>query len=124
MSKQIFYKLIENDLGIIYANPENQRKGIGGIIADFTIVDAPNDLKSEIGCFNTLPLSQMVVVKNLSQNQETRNKILKRCKISIFLGDASVGHEYLKLDDESLLNSYGWVLESKYWDDSLDLIDC
>tara|TARA_R100001594_G_scaffold15784_2_gene32858 strand:+ start:449 stop:634 length:186 start_codon:yes stop_codon:yes gene_type:complete len=57
-------------------------------------------------------------MKKLSQ--ETRDKILKRCEISIFLGDACVGYEYLKLDDESLLNSYGWLLEN--WDDSLDLI--
>jgi len=63
MKKTILYKEIE-DIGIIYANPENHRKGLGGIIADFTIVDAPDDLKSEIGCFSTLPLNQMVVIKN------------------------------------------------------------
>ena len=120
MTSTLYVELGQENLGIIYANPENHRKGLGGIIADFTIVDAPNDLKSEIGCFSTLPLSQMVVIKKLSQ--ETRDKILKRCKISIFLGDASVGHEYLKLDDESLLNSYGWLLEN--WDESLDLIPC
>jgi len=60
----------------------------------------------------------MITMKKLSQ--ETRNKIFKRCKISIFLGDASVGYDYLKLDDESLLNSYGWLLEN--WDESLDSI--
>ena len=57
-------------------------------------------------------------MKKLSQ--KTRAKILKRCKISIFLGDDSVGYEYLKLDDESLLSNYGWLLEN--WDESLDLI--
>ena len=120
MTSTLYVELGQENLGIIYSNPENHRKGLGGVIADFTIVDAPNDLKSEIGCFSTLPLSQMVVVKQLSQL--TKNKILKRCKISIFLGDASVEHDYLKLDDESLLNSYGWLLEN--WDESLDLIPC
>tara|TARA_R100000458_G_scaffold306_1_gene249 strand:- start:8095 stop:8286 length:192 start_codon:yes stop_codon:yes gene_type:complete len=62
MAKQVFYKEIGSDLGIIYADPENHRKGLGGIIADFTIVDAPNDLKSEIGCFSTLPLNQMITI--------------------------------------------------------------
>ena len=65
---------------------------------------------------------QMTATLYAELGQETRDKILKRCKISIFLGDASVGHEYLKLDDESLLNSYGWLLEN--WDESLDLIPC
>ena len=62
MAKQVFYKEIGSDLGIIYANPENHRKGLGGIIADFTIVEAPNNLKSEIGCFSTLPLNQMITI--------------------------------------------------------------
>ena len=63
MKKTILYKEIE-DIGIIYATPENHRKGLGGIIADFTIVDAPDDLKSEIGCFSTLTLNQKGVIKN------------------------------------------------------------
>tara|TARA_R100001443_G_scaffold31747_3_gene45934 strand:- start:1590 stop:1781 length:192 start_codon:yes stop_codon:yes gene_type:complete len=62
MAKQVFYKEIGSDLGIIYADPENYRKGLGGVIADFTIVEAPNDLKSEIGCFSTLPLNQMITI--------------------------------------------------------------
>ena len=64
MAKQVFYKEIGSDLGIIYADPENHRKGLGGIIADFTIVEAPNDLKSEIGCFSTLPLKAMVALSD------------------------------------------------------------
>tara|TARA_Y100000356_G_scaffold79056_1_gene65417 strand:- start:440 stop:643 length:204 start_codon:yes stop_codon:yes gene_type:complete len=64
MNKKTLYTEIgEDNIGLIYADPENQRKGLGGIIADFTIVDAPNDLKSEIGCFVTLPLNQMKIYK-------------------------------------------------------------
>ena len=59
-------------------------------------------------------------MKNLTNSQ--KSKILKRCKISIFLGDASVGYDYLQLDDESLFNRYGWVLDN--WDESLDSIEC
>ena len=120
MTSTLYVELGQENLGIIYSNPENHRKGLGGIIADFTIVDAPNDLKSEIGCFSTLPLNQMVVVKQLSQS--TKNKILKRCKISEILGDDAVGSDYLSLNDESLLKRYGWLLEN--WDKSLDLIPC
>ncbi len=65
MTKRTLYVEIgEESLGLVYADPENQRKGLGGIIADFTIVDAPDDLKSEIGCFLTLPLNQMKIIKN------------------------------------------------------------
>ena len=62
--KKILYQTIEDDLGLVYANPENHRKGLGGIIADFTIVDAPKDLKSEIGCYNTFPINEMKIIKN------------------------------------------------------------
>ena len=61
--KTLYVEIGEEDLGIIYADPENQRKGLGGIIADFTIVDAPDDFKSEIGCFLTLPLNQMKIIE-------------------------------------------------------------
>ena len=61
--KTLYVEIGEDNIGLIYADPENQRKGLGGIIADFTIVDAPNDLKSEIGCFVTLPLNQMKIYK-------------------------------------------------------------
>ena len=61
--KTLYVEIGEEDLGIVYAEPENQRKGLGGIIADFTIVDAPDDLKSEIGCFLTLPLNQMKIIE-------------------------------------------------------------
>ena len=64
MSKKTLYvEISEDNIGLIYADPENQRKGLGGIIADFTIVDAPDDLKSEIGCFLTLPLNQMKIIE-------------------------------------------------------------
>tara|TARA_R100000664_G_scaffold13493_1_gene21538 strand:+ start:173 stop:364 length:192 start_codon:yes stop_codon:yes gene_type:complete len=63
MQEPTLYKEIE-DIGITYADPQNHRKGLGGIIADFTIVDAPHDLKNEIGCFSTLPLNQMLRIKN------------------------------------------------------------
>ena len=59
--KTLYVEIGEED--IIYADPENKRKGLGGIIADFTIVDAPDDLKSEIGCFLTLPLNQMKIIE-------------------------------------------------------------
>ena len=59
--KTLYVEIGEDNIGLIYADPENQRKGLGGIIADFTIVDAPDDLKSEIGCFLTLPLNQMKI---------------------------------------------------------------
>ena len=62
--KKILYQTIEDNLGLVYADPENHRKGLGGIIADFTIVDAPDDLKSEIGCYNTFPVNQMKIIKN------------------------------------------------------------
>ena len=63
MNKKIFYVEIgEEDLGIIYADPENQKEGL----ADFTIVDAPNDLKSEIGCLVRLPLNQMKIIKEVA----------------------------------------------------------
>tara|TARA_Y100000401_G_scaffold53944_1_gene42403 strand:- start:42 stop:245 length:204 start_codon:yes stop_codon:yes gene_type:complete len=66
MTKRTLYVEIgEESLGLVYADPENQRKGLGGIIADFTIVDAPDDLKSEIGCFVTLPLKQMKIYKEV-----------------------------------------------------------
>ena len=60
------------------------------------------------------------LIENIKQEQ--KSKILKRCKISIFLGDASVGSDYLQLDDESLFNRYGWLLDN--WDESLDSIEC
>jgi len=62
MTKRTLYVEIGEE-DIIYADPENKRKGLGGIIADFTIVDAPDDLKSEIGCFLTLPLNQMKIIE-------------------------------------------------------------
>ena len=64
MNKKILYVEIgEESLGLVYADPENKRKGLGGIIADFTIVDAPDDHKSVIGCFLTLPLNQMKIIE-------------------------------------------------------------
>ena len=60
MTKRTLYVEIgEEDLGIIYADPENQKEGL----ADFTIVDAPNDLKSEIGCLVRLPLNEMKIIE-------------------------------------------------------------
>tara|TARA_R100001129_G_C5180324_1_gene207593 strand:- start:251 stop:454 length:204 start_codon:yes stop_codon:yes gene_type:complete len=64
-NKTLYVEIGEDNIGLIYADPENQRKGLGGIIADFTIVDAPDDLKSEIGYFVTLPLNQMKIYKVL-----------------------------------------------------------
>tara|TARA_R100001460_G_scaffold103079_1_gene148101 strand:+ start:42 stop:230 length:189 start_codon:yes stop_codon:yes gene_type:complete len=53
----------EDDLGVVYTRPKNHRLDPDGrIIADFTIVDAPNDLKTEIGKFNTYRIKDMVEV--------------------------------------------------------------
>ncbi len=58
------YKTIEDDLGVIYAKPKKHRLDPDGrIIADFTIVNAPSDLKSEIGKFNSYRLKDMEVIK-------------------------------------------------------------
>tara|TARA_R100001463_G_scaffold82894_1_gene137531 strand:- start:478 stop:669 length:192 start_codon:yes stop_codon:yes gene_type:complete len=57
--KTLYVEIGEEDLGIIYADPENQKEGL----ADFTIVDAPDDLKSEIGCLVRLPLNEMKIFK-------------------------------------------------------------
>ena len=44
------FQTIEDDLGVVYAKPTNHRLDSDGrIVADYTIIDAPNDLKSEIG---------------------------------------------------------------------------
>ncbi len=58
------YKTIEDDLGVTYAKPKNHRLDPDGrIIADFTIVNAPSDLKSEIGKFNSYRLKDMEFIK-------------------------------------------------------------
>ena len=54
-----YVEIGEEDLGIIYADPQNQKEGL----ADFTIIDAPDDLKSEIGCLVRLPLNEMKIIK-------------------------------------------------------------
>lgn len=41
--------------GFIFANADNLRKGPLGEVADYQIVEAPADLRSEIGCWLTLP---------------------------------------------------------------------
>tara|TARA_R100000458_G_C8046564_1_gene95592 strand:+ start:297 stop:479 length:183 start_codon:yes stop_codon:yes gene_type:complete len=56
-------------------------------------------------------------------NQKTKKKFLHRLRILNFLGDASIDYSYLKLSDEELMESYSWVLSSK-WDKSLDSIEC
>ena len=63
-----FYKTANSDLGIIYSDAENFRMSPLGIIADYTIVDAPKELKSEIGKYNTFPKKHMVRIKNYKGN--------------------------------------------------------
>tara|TARA_A100001391_G_scaffold119507_1_gene81348 strand:- start:254 stop:439 length:186 start_codon:yes stop_codon:yes gene_type:complete len=58
------FQTIEDDLGVVYAKPTNHRLDPDGrIVADYTIIDAPNDLKSEIGKFNTYRLADMRTIK-------------------------------------------------------------
>jgi len=44
-------------------------------------------------------------------SSETREKILHRCKIHKYLGDASIGYGYWQETDEELIKHYGWVLD-------------
>ena len=49
----IIYRQV-NDNGILFCNPQNYRNSPLGRVADFTIFDAPKDLKNEIGNYMTL----------------------------------------------------------------------
>ena len=58
-----FFQTKEDDLGVVYARPKNHRLDPDGrIVADYTIVNAPNYLKAEIGKFNTYRVKDMVEV--------------------------------------------------------------
>ena len=58
-----FFQTNEDDLGVVYARPKNHRLDPDGrIVADFIIVDAPDDLETEIGKFNTYRVKDMVEV--------------------------------------------------------------
>ncbi|MAL09359.1 MAG: hypothetical protein CMF74_06820 [Maricaulis sp.] len=58
------YKTKETDLGIIYTRPTGHRLDSDGrIVADFLIWSAPNELKKEIGKYNTYRIKDMEVVK-------------------------------------------------------------
>ena len=58
------YKTKETDLGILYTRPTGHRLDSDGrFVADFLICSAPNDLKKEIGKYNTYRIKDMEVVK-------------------------------------------------------------
>ena len=51
-------------------------------------------------------------------DQKTRDKIIHRCEILQYMGDASVGSDYDQIPPDELMKDYGWVLEKAH--DDLD----
>ena len=58
----IIYRQV-NDNGILFCNPQNYRNSPLGRVADFTIFNAPKNLKNEIGNYMTLPIEQMIILE-------------------------------------------------------------
>ena len=51
-------------------------------------------------------------------DSKTRDKIIHRCEILKFMGDASICSDYDQIPPDELMKDYGWVLDKAH--DDLD----
>lgn len=51
-------------------------------------------------------------------DSKTRDKILNRCEVLKYMGDASICSDYDQIPPDELMEDYGWVLDKAH--DDLD----
>ena len=51
-------------------------------------------------------------------DSKTRDKIIHRCEVLQYMGDASICSDYDQIPPDELMKDYGWVLEKAH--DDLD----
>ena len=57
-------------------------------------------------------------------DSKTRDKIIHRCEILKFMGDASICSDYDQIPPDELMKDYGWVLDKAHDDLDIYKIKC
>ena len=52
----------------------------------------------------------------LPLDSKTREEIVRRCAILVYLGDDGIGCDYDQSNDDQLVDHYSWVLDEKHDD--------